>query len=77
MTEEEKTIEKQKSIIEKQRFKIEAQEMEHDYDVKMIDEVKGEANKLYKMIDLMAEQLSTPINSKEWVKEYYRKKAEE
>lgn len=29
-----------------------------------------------KIIDLMAEQLSTPLNSKEWVKEYYRKKVE-
>ena len=26
-----------------------------------------------KIIDLMAEQLTTPINSKEWVKEYYKK----
>lgn len=26
-----------------------------------------------KTIDLMAEQLTTPIHSKEWVKEYYKK----
>lgn len=26
-----------------------------------------------KVIDLMAEQLTTPIHSKEWVKEYYKK----
>ena len=26
-----------------------------------------------KIIDLMAEQLTTPIHSKEWVKEYYKK----
>ena len=26
-----------------------------------------------KIIDLMSEQLTTPIHSKEWVKEYYKK----
>ncbi len=26
-----------------------------------------------KIIDLMAEQLTTPIHSKEWVKEYYKR----
>lgn len=26
-----------------------------------------------KVIDLMSEQLTTPIHSKEWVKEYYKK----
>ena len=26
-----------------------------------------------KIIDLMAEQLTTPIHSKDWVKEYYKK----
>lgn len=26
-----------------------------------------------KQIDLMSEQLTTPIHSKEWVKEYYKK----
>lgn len=30
-----------------------------------------------KQIDLMSEQLTTPICSKEWVKEYYEKKAKE
>ena len=31
--------------------KIEAKEIKHEHDVKMIDEVKGEAVKLYKEID--------------------------
>lgn len=31
----------------------------HNYDVKMIDEVKGEAVKLYRMIDLMADFIDT------------------
>ena len=30
-----------------------------------------------KIIDLMAEQLTTPICSKEWVKEYYERKVKE
>lgn len=30
-----------------------------------------------KQIDLMSEQLTTPIHSKEWVKEYYKKIAKE
>lgn len=29
-----------------------------------------------KIIDLMSEQLTTPIHSKEWVKEYYERKIE-
>ncbi len=30
-----------------------------------------------KIIDLMSEQLTTPIHNKEWVKEYYEKKVKE
>lgn len=30
-----------------------------------------------KQIDLMSEQLTTPIHSKEWVKQYYANKAKE
>lgn len=30
-----------------------------------------------KIIDLMSEQLTTPIHSKEWVKEYYERKVKE
>lgn len=30
-----------------------------------------------KINDLMAEQLTTPIHNKEWVKEYYERKAKE
>lgn len=30
-----------------------------------------------KIIDLMSEQLTTPIDNKEWVKEYYERKAKE
>lgn len=34
--------------------------------------IKGSQEK-DKIIDLMAEQLTTPIHSKEWVKEYYKR----
>ena len=44
--------------IEKKEFEIKALQMEHDHDVKMIDEVKGEAVKLYKIIDEMAKVLA-------------------
>ena len=30
-----------------------------------------------KIIDLMSEQLTTPIHDKRWVKEYYERKAKE
>lgn len=30
-----------------------------------------------KMIDLMSEQLTTPIHGKEWIKKYYENKAKE
>ena len=30
-----------------------------------------------KQIDLMSEQLTTPIHSKEWVKEYYKRRTKE
>ena len=39
-------------------------------DKKLIKEYISEKDKI---IDLMSEQLTTPIHSKEWVKEYYKK----
>ena len=30
-----------------------------------------------KIIDLMAEDLKTPVNSKEWIIEYYKKRCED
>lgn len=35
--------------------------------------LQEENEKKDKIIDLMSEQLTTPIHSKEWVKEYYKK----
>ena len=43
-------------------------------DKKLIKEYISEKDKI---IDLMSEQLTTPIHSKEWVKEYYERKAKE
>ena len=50
--------------IDQLEFQLQAKEKVHEYDVNMIDEVKGESVKLYnkidklnKMIDEMAEQL--------------------
>lgn len=37
-----------------------------------IETVLNLIEKQYKMINLMAEQLRTPVNSKEWIKEYYK-----
>ena len=36
------------------KYRIEAKEKVHEYDINMIDEVKGRAVKLYKIIDEMA-----------------------
>lgn len=47
--------------IEKKEFEIKALQMEHDHDVKMIDEVKGEAVRLYKEIDKYKEMYATSI----------------
>ena len=44
-------IQKQKERIDQLEFEVQAKEKVHRYDVKMIDEVKGEAVKLYKEID--------------------------
>lgn len=46
-------IEKQKAEIEKKDLEIVSLEKTHNYDVKMIDEVKGEAVKLYKEIEIL------------------------
>lgn len=55
--------------LEKKDRQIEASNQEHKYDVEMIDEVKGEAVKLYKeirekdkVIDLMAKEIDKEPN---------------
>ena len=52
-------------------------EQEYDRDTHILQNQLDLANarniEKDKMIDLMSEQLTTPIHSKEWVKEYYKK----
>jgi len=43
---------------------------------KIIDDLSALVVKKDKMIDLMAEDLKTPVNSKEWIIEYYKKRCE-
>lgn len=43
----------------------------------LIETQKAEIEKKDKIISLMAENLTTPINGKEWIIEYYSKLAEE
>lgn len=42
-----------KALVKKKDLEITSLKMEHDYDVKMIDEVKGKAVKLYKEIETL------------------------
>lgn len=44
---------------------------------KIIDDLSALVVKKDKMIDLMAEDLKTPVNSKEWIIEYYKKRCED
>ena len=43
--------------IEKLEFNIEASKKEHEYDLKMIDEVKGVAVKLYRILNKVTDKL--------------------
>ena len=65
------------NLIEKQQKEIEKNKNFIDFlqsnDVKKL----GEIIKKDKIIDLMAEQLTTPVNSKEWIKKYYERRAED
>ena len=42
-----------------------------------LETVLAELEKQSKIINLMAEQLRTPVNSKEWVIDYYERKIKE
>lgn len=43
---------------------------------KIIDDLSALVVKKDKIIDLMANDLKTPVNSKEWIIEYYKKRCE-
>ena len=63
---------------------IKAKEMEHKYDIKMIDEVKGESVNLYKEIRQLEQeikalkkgQISLMLSRKKWKDRYYKSKRE-
>lgn len=65
-------------LIADERDKI---EQEYDRDTHILQNQLDLANakniEKDKIIDLMAEQLTTPIHSKEWVKEYYKRRTKE
>ena len=42
-----------------------------------IMKIADERDEAYKIMDLMSEQLTTPIHDKNFVKEYYERKAKE
>ena len=69
------------NLIEKQQAEIRQYDKAlHDQIIKGYEielALKEEIKKKNKIIDLMAEQLTTPIHSKEWVIEYYTKKVED
>ena len=59
------------SLIKEQDFRIKSLEQVHEYDMKMIDDVKGTAVELYKriegkdeIIDMLAEELESYIGKK-------------
>ena len=80
-----------RETVERQNLEIMAQKQVHDYDVKMIDDVKGNAVKLYKeleerdqIINAMAEDIykyqiecDRFFRDKEEVKQYFENKAKE
>ena len=49
----------------------------HKQQVQIKKSLKGIINNQNKIIGLMAEQLTTPIHDKEWIKQYYENKAKE
>lgn len=76
MTDKQKeTIEKCKSRIDNNKKHIGNKEKLRRSNQKIVY-LKRELQKKDKMIDLMSEQLTTPLHSKEWVKEYFERKVE-
>ena len=64
------------NLIQTQQEEIENKDKESHFIQSELDIANAKIIELKRMIDLMAEQLTTPIHSKEWVKEYYENKVE-
>lgn len=58
-------IKQQADLLRQQNFIIECDEKTHDYDVKIIDEVKGRAVKYYDVIEDMAKELTNFLEETE------------
>ncbi len=68
-------IEEAKEQLLKHKKEIDAKFISARYS-KAIEVVLSELDKKDKIIDLMAEQLTTPVHNKKWVIDYFEKKAE-
>lgn len=71
------TPKKEDLITMLRRFKREGIENFVITKTEIIETVLAELEKQSKIINLMAEQLRTPVNSKEWVIDYYERKIKE
>lgn len=63
------------NIVENQQYYIIKKQIEK-YET-YIEQLRKELGQKDKIIDLMSEQLTTPIHDKEWVKQYFENKAKE
>ena len=61
--------------LKKNNFIIES--IDKDFFFKFGEAILSELDKLNVIIDLMAEQLTTPVHSKKWVIDYFTNKYEE
>ena len=61
--------------LKKNNFIIES--IDKDFFLKFGETILSELDKLNGIIDLMAEQLTTPVHNKNWVIDYFTNKVEE
>lgn len=78
MNEEEanKTLKTMKENIDKKYLKA-RNSLAIETVLNLIQTQQAEIKKKDKIIDLMSEQLTIPVHSKEWVKEYYERKVKD
>lgn len=64
------------NLIQTQQKEIENKDKESHFIQSELDIANAKIIELKRIIDLMSEQLTTPLHSKAWVKEYYERKVE-
>ena len=64
------------NLIQTQQAEIEKKDKESHFIQSELDIANAKIIELKRIIDLMSEQLTTPLHSKAWVKEYYERKVE-